>query len=177
MRKGINRREFLQSGSLIVAGVAVIGSTGPLLFDPARVWALSTTALNEHAAKTLVTMCRYLYPHKKIEDVHYGKTVEGFDKQASADPAFAQLLHEGVAALDTAANGKWLEVSDEGKLQALKSIETTPFFQTVRGTLVGAAGPYNLPTVWKQFGYPGSSWQLGGYLTRGFDDIKWLPKE
>ena len=56
-------------------------------------------------------------------------------------------------------------------------MEGTPFFQTVRGALIGADGPYNLPDVWKKFGYQGSSWQLGGYLSRGFDDIAWLPKE
>ncbi|MGE0826369.1 MAG: hypothetical protein AB7G75_32690 [Candidatus Binatia bacterium] len=177
MTKGINRREFLQTSSLIIAGVGVIGSTGTLLFDPTRAWALATTTLDEHAAKTLVLMCRHLYPHQTIEEAQYAKTVEGFDKKAGSDPAFAKLLQDGVAALDSAAKGKWLEADDKAKLEALKSMETSPFFQTVRGTLVGADGPYNLPAVWKQFGYPGPSWQLGGYIARGFDDIKWLPKE
>lgn len=178
MRKNdINRRQFLQTSGLVLAGATVISSTGTLLLDPAKAWAISTKTLNEHTAKTLVTMSRYLYPHKVIEDAQYGKTVEGFDKKASTDRAFAQLLRDGVAALDAATQGKWLDASDDVKLQALKSMELSPFFQTVRGTLVGAAGPYNLPAVWKQFGYEGSSWQLGGYLARGFDDIKWLPKE
>ncbi|MBI3798508.1 MAG: hypothetical protein HY268_16290 [Deltaproteobacteria bacterium] len=57
----------------------------------------------------------------------------------------------------------------------MKSMETTPFFQTVRGAMV--TDFYNQPVVWKQFGYEGSSWQLGGYLNRGFNDISWLPKE
>jgi hypothetical protein len=47
----------------------------------------------------------------------------------------------------------------------------------VRGSLVGADGPYNLPAVWKKLGYQGSSWQFGGYLNRGFGDIAWLPKQ
>jgi hypothetical protein len=178
MRKnGINRRQFLQTSGLAFASATVISSTGAFLFDPTKAWALSTKTLNEHTAKTLVSMCRHLYPHTVIEDAQYGKTVEGFDKKASTDRAFAQLLRDGVAALDAAAQGKWLEASDDVKLQALKSMETSPFFQTVRGTLVGPAGPYNLPAVWKQFGYEGSSWQFGGYLARGFGDIKWLPKE
>jgi hypothetical protein len=25
------------------------------------------------------------------------------------------------------------------------------------------------------FGYPGSAWEKGGYITRGFQDLKWLP--
>jgi hypothetical protein len=176
-KKGINRRQFLRTSGLVIASTAMVGSAGSLLFELPEAWALATTTLNEHTAKTLVVMSRYLYPHKVIADDQYGKTVEGFDKKASTDRAFAQLLKDGVASLDAAAHGSWLDASDEIKLQALKSIDTTPFFQTVRGTLVGAAGPYNLPTVWKQFGYEGSSWQLGGYLNRGFNDIAWLPKE
>ncbi len=176
-KKGINRRQFLQTSGLVVTGAAVVGATGTLLFDPLQAWALSTKTLDEHTAKTLAVMSRYLYPHKVIADDQYSKTVEGFDQKASKDPAFARLLREGVASLDAAAQGKWLEASDDAKLQALKSIDTTPFFQTIRGTLIGAAGPYNLPDVWKQFGYEGSSWQFGGYLNRGFNDIAWLPKE
>jgi len=175
MKKGINRRQFLQTSGLAIAGAAVAGSTGVRLFDPAGAWAISTTTLDEHTAMTLVTMCRALYPHKVIEDAQYSKVVEEFDKKASTDPAFAQLLRDGVAALDAGAHGKWLDVSDEEKLRVLKSMETTPFFQTVRGAMVN--GFYNQPVVWKQFGYEGSSWQLGGYLNRGFNDISWLPKE
>jgi TAT (twin-arginine translocation) pathway signal sequence len=177
MKKNINRRQFLQTSGLAIAGAAVVGTTGTLLLDPSVTWAAAKATLDDHTTKTLVVMCRQIYPHTVIEDAEYAKTVEGFTKKASTDPAFAQLLREGVATLDATAKGKWLEVKDEDKLQVLKSIADSPFFQTVQGTLVGAGGPYNLPTVWKKFGYEGSSWQLGGYLARGFDDIKWLPKE
>ena len=174
-QKGINRRQFLQTSGLVIAGAAVVGSVGTMLLD--RAWAVSTTTLDEHTVMTLVLMCRYLYPHDAIEDTHYRKIVEEFHKKASTDSAFAQLLRDGVASLDAGSQGKWLEVSDGDKLQALKSIETTSFFQTVRGTMVGATGFYDQPAVWKQLGYEGSSWQFGGYLNRGFDDISWLRKE
>ena len=176
MKKRINRRQFLQTSGLVIAGAAV-ASSGTLLLDPTATWAAANAALDDHTTQTLITMCRHLYPHKAIEDTEYGKTVAGFATKANADPAFAKLLRDGVATLDAAAKGRWLDAADEDKLKILKSIEALPFFQTVRGTLIGAAGPYNLPSVWKKFGYEGSSWQFGGYLARGFDDIKWLPKE
>jgi hypothetical protein len=176
-KKGINRRRFLQTSGLVIAGAAVVSSTGTMLLDPTGAWAISTTTLDEHTAMTLVQMCRYIYPHDAIGDTQYSKIVEEFDKKASTDSAFAQLLRDGVGSLDAGSHGKWLDVSDEDKLQALKSVETTPFFQTVRGTMVGATGFYNQPVVWRQLGYEGSSWQFGGYLNRGFDDIGWLPKE
>jgi hypothetical protein len=176
MKKGINRRQFLQTSGLVIAGATVVGSTGARLLDPTGAWAIATT-LDEHTVTTLVQMCRYLYPHDAIEDTQYRKIVEEFDKKASADSTFAQLLRDGVASLDAASRGKWLDVSDGDKLQALKSVETTPFFQTVRGTMVSATGFYDQPVVWKQLGYEGPSWQFGGYLNRGFDDISWLPKE
>jgi len=54
----------------------------------------------------------------------------------------------------------------------LKSIESDAFFQTIRGGLV--VGLYNQPEVWSMLGYEGSSFEHGGYLNRGFDDVSWL---
>jgi hypothetical protein len=33
---------------------------------------------------------------------------------------------------------------------------------------------YNQPAVWSLLGYEGSSYEKGGYLNRGFDDVNWL---
>src|SRR5262249_20620839 len=99
MKKGINRRQFLQTGGLVIAGAAVVGSTGTRLLDPTGVWAAATTTLDEHTTITLVQMCRYLYPYPQdvLGDAPYSKVVEELDKKASADSAFAQLLQDGVA--------------------------------------------------------------------------------
>src|SRR5215470_19591113 len=105
MKKRINRRQFLQTSGLALAGAAIASGTGILLLDPTATWAATKATLDEHTTKTLVVMCRHLYPHKEIEDAQYGKTVEGFAKKASTDPAFAKLLQDGVASLDAAANG------------------------------------------------------------------------
>src|SRR5262245_3655147 len=175
--KGISRRRFLHATGLVVASAAMVSGGGTLLLRPSTSWATSFTTLDEHTAKTLLKMSRYLYPSKSIDDDQYARTIEGFDARAKTDPIFAELLRDGVASLDSAAQGKWLDASDEVSLRTLQGMQATPFFQTVRGALIGADGPYNLPDVWKRFGYQGSSWQFGGYLNRGFDDIAWLPKE
>jgi hypothetical protein len=175
--KGINRRQFLHASGLVVVSAALAGDGATFFLHPSSAWATPPGTLDEHTAKTLLEMSRHLYPSKSIDDDDYSKTIEGFDAKAKTDRAFAKLLQDGVASLDRAAQGKWLDTSGEVRLQTLKGMEGTPFFQTVRGALIGADGPYNLPDVWKKLGYEGSSWQFGGYLSRGFDDIAWLPKE
>jgi hypothetical protein len=59
-------------------------------------------------------------------------------------------------------------------VQVLRAVETTAFFQKLRGDLVVSL--YNQKEVWPKFGYEGSSFEHGGYLHRGFNDIDWLPE-
>ena len=55
----------------------------------------------------------------------------------------------------------------------MKAIEGSPFFTTVRGKCITSL--YDNDMAYKVFGYPGSAWEKGGYITRGFQDLKWLP--
>ena len=54
-----------------------------------------------------------------------------------------------------------------------KGMRADGFFQAVRGTSVTAL--YNNKELWPLFGYEGSSYEFGGYLHRGFNDLSWLP--
>ena len=58
------------------------------------------------------------------------------------------------------------------RVSVLKGIEPSPFFQKIRGDMV--TGLYDNKQVWPMLGYEGSSWQKGGYVNRGFNDINWL---
>ena len=60
------------------------------------------------------------------------------------------------------------------RVALLQRIETTDFFQKVRGDLIVSL--YNQKELWPKFGYEGSSAEHGGYIKRGFADIDWLPK-
>jgi hypothetical protein len=171
----INRRQFLRTSGRIVVSAAIATGSGTLVSSAA--WAAPAKALDAHTSKTLLKMSRLICPSALIGEDQYARTVDGFENKAKADAAFATLMRDGTASLDSAAQGNWLAADDERSLRTLKGMESTPFFQSVRGALIGPDGPYNSRDVWKKFGYQGPSWQFGGYLNRGFGDIAWLPKE
>ena len=87
------------------------------------------------------------------------------------------MIEEGVAMLDEKAkeggNDSYIGTGWESDRNAiLRGIEDTDFFNAIRGGLV--VGLYNQPAVWEKLGYEGPSFDKGGYLYRGFDDISWL---
>ena len=74
----------------------------------------------------------------------------------------------------TKAGGSFVKASADQRLAAVKSLEGKPFFATVRGKCITSL--YDNDMAFAAFGYPGSSWEKGGYITRGFQDLKWLPE-
>ena len=56
----------------------------------------------------------------------------------------------------------------------LKGIEGTDFFGFIRRTTV--LNLYDDPAVWEVLGWEGSSFDKGGYVDRGFNDLDWLPE-
>jgi len=167
-----SRREFLKQGSGVIIG-ALVFSSGPIaLLAPGKVWALELSSLDEPTGKALLKFARHLYPHDTMEDAVYAMVVKALDKDA-ADGNVKKLLVDGVAALDQAAGGDWIGKSPDRQLVAVMALEGTPFFAKVRGTCVVAL--YDNPLAYAHFGYEGSSWEKGGYLHRGFNDLAWLP--
>ena len=100
--------------------------------------------------------------------------VSQLDSAAQADPSVAKILADGVAQLDSSQGSKFVDLSDKQKVDALKSIETTPFFQKVRGVELQTL--YSDPAVFKAMEYQGASYSMGGYLHHGFNDLAWLPE-
>lgn len=167
----MSRREWLK-GSGVLMGTLAIG--GPLTaLAPSRVWAVELQKLTQSEGEALLTMGRALYPHEKLPDAVYALLVKDLDTAAGAKPETAQMLREGVAALDKAAGGSFVKTDPAGQAQAVKTLEGTPFFKTVRGQCITSL--YDNDMAWKVFGYPGPSWEKGGYIKRGFQDLKWLP--
>ncbi len=166
--KGMNRRQFLQSSSIAAGATAAVASGAT---SSAAGQGMGLKALDEHTGKTLLKMTRDLYPHDTLADFYYMVVVEALDGEASGNADTAKLLKDGVAKLDSAMSVKFVDLSDGNRLAVLQSMESDPFFQKVRGTTVVAL--YNDPLVWRHFGYEGPSFEYGGYIDRGFDDLRW----
>jgi len=159
------RREFLKGSGLLMGTIA----TGSVLaaLAPSPAWALELKNLSTADGKTLMAMGRVLYPHKRLPDAVYALLAKDLDGKADA------ALRAGIQALDQAAGGSFAKASAAKKLQVVKAIEGTPFFNTVRGQCITSL--YDNDMAYAVFGYPGSAWEKGGYITRGFQDLKWLP--
>ena len=166
----LDRRRFLKSAATATAAVAV-GTSGTLILASDRAWAMELEAIPAKEAEVLLAMTRRLYPHDGLGDIFYAEVVEALDTKVKADPALGELVKNGVAALDKAKGVPFLELSEGYQTEVLKGMETDAFFQTVRGHTVVAL--YNNEVIWPEFGYQGSSYQDGGYLFRGFQDIGW----
>ena len=167
----LTRRSLLR-GSGLLLGTLVAGSTLSLL-APSRAWAVELTTLTSAEGSTLMKMGRVLYPHAKLPDAVYALLAKDLDAGAAKDPAKLELLRNGITSLDTAAGGHFAKASASKQLDIVKGLEGTPFFATVRGQCVTSL--YDNDMAFAVLGYPGSSWEKGGYITRGFQDLKWLP--
>jgi hypothetical protein len=165
------RREFLK-GSGILMGTIATGSVLAAL-APSPVWAVELKTLTKAEGEALMKMGRTLYPHKKLADAVYALLAKDLDAKASGDPVAASQLRNGVAALNKAAGGSFAKGSDKQRLAIVKAMEGQAFFATVRGQCITSL--YDNDMAYATFGYPGSAWEKGGYITRGFQDLKWLP--
>jgi hypothetical protein len=167
----LTRREMLR-GSGILMGTLAAGSVLATL-APSPVWAVELKALSKAEGDALMKMGRVLYPHARLPDAVYALLAKDLDGKAAGDAGAARTLREGIAALDKAAGGSFAKAAQATRSAAVKSLEGSPFFGMVRGQCITSL--YDNDMAYKVFGYPGSAWEKGGYITRGFQDLKWLP--
>lgn len=121
----------------------------------------------------LLRMARYFYPHDALSDQIYSDVLASLESALAKNSSLAESIDAGHESLDAAAGGDWLSADMELQITALRSIENTDFFQTVREAV--RAELYYHPAVWELIGFGGSSVEYGGYIDRGFDQIDWLP--
>mgnify|MGYP001796270225 FL=1 len=167
--KGLPRRQLLSRAT--AAGASFVVGAG-FMAAPNGARAKPTTTLKPETMASLVQMARDIYPHDQVADEYYAIAVWGYDTAEAAEG-----IEAGIAALDAMAQGKghasYLAMGwERDRVDILRAMEDNPFFQQIRGGLV--TGLYNQKAVWPLFGYEGASYEFGGYIDRGFDDINWL---
>ncbi len=169
----LHRREFLK-GTGVLVGTLWTTSGALLALAPSSVWALELKSLDEQSGKTLLVFTRAILPHAKLDDAVYALVIKDLDAEAAATPATKALLAEGIAALDTAAGRRFADVPKDRQFAIVKAMAGKPFFEKVRGKAIVSL--YNNQLAFAHFGYEGNAFEKGGgYLTRGFNDLKWLP--
>lgn len=134
---------------------------------PAALAAVSTAG-----RRTLIRLLRVAYPHPSFPDGPYERTADAvLDKVAGS--VFQSLsLQHGLASLDDGA-GSFVDLDDAAAYALLRRVEQADFFKLIRS--VAVVSLYNDQETWSILGYEGSSYEHGGYLHRGFDDLDWLP--
>lgn len=165
-------RRTLFRGSGILFGTLAAGCPLALL-APSRSWALALRALNEEQGRTLLSFARTLYPHERLPDAVYALPVKTLDEQAAADVELKRMLVDGLRRLDGGRSGSFVQAERAEQLRRVRALQGDGFFERVRSTCITTL--YDNEMCFAAFGYPGASWQQGGYLTRGFQDLTWLP--
>jgi hypothetical protein len=167
--KSLTRRALLARAT--AAGASFVVGAGFVAGRDAA-WATELTALKPETFATLVQMARDIYPHDHVGDKFYAAAVKGYDSNETAGTI--ELGIDGLnAAARAAGHDSYLAMGwERDRVDVLRSLEDTAFFQQIRGGLV--TGLYNQKEVWPLFGYEGESFSKGGYLANGFDDIDWV---
>jgi hypothetical protein len=166
--RSLDRREFLQTTTGVLTGVLAVGSPFALL-APSRAWALDLTSLTSAEGATLLAAARTIAPHDKLEDAAYAVVIRAVDAAAVKDEAFRKQVKEGVVSLEVGFAG----APESARVAALQRIESTPFFQNLRTLTLQLL--YATPLAYAHFGYEGEAFSKGGYVFRGFNDLRWLP--
>ncbi|MDL0431570.1 hypothetical protein QPM17_10545 [Marinobacter sp. TBZ242] len=169
----LSRRGFIAgSGAALVGGAVLMSGTGLFAAD-----SKAARKIGEESNRTLLRMARDIYPHDDLEDKYYRQVMVPLAQKAETDPKLMELLTVGVEALNQESKARYgttylnVETEDE-RVVVLKAIEPSAFFQKIKGDLM--MGIYNNPEIWKKFGFGGSSWEHGGYINRGYDEIDWI---
>lgn len=166
---GLTRRELLARST--AAGASFVIGAG-FLASPNAAWAIETAVLKPESMAALVQMARDIYPHDKVGDEYYVIALKGYDSESTA-PTVESGIEKLNARARAAGYENYVSVGwEEDRVAILRSIEEEAFFQQIRGGLV--TGLYNQKEVWPIFGYEGASFEYGGYIDRGFNDINWL---
>ena len=163
-----DRRSFVRTVGVLTGVIALGHPLAALL--PSRAWSVELRVLSSAEAAALLAMIRTIAPHDTLDDAAYALVVNAVDGDAAGSAEARSALKAGIASL---GDGFAPSLSDARVLH-LKGIESGAFFRSVRTKTLMVL--YSNPIAWAHFGFEGESFSKGGYLLRGFNDLKWLPE-
>lgn len=164
----VPRRNFLGASGMLV-GLLASGSALSLL-APGRAWALDLAGLTSAEGATLLRVARTIAPHDSLEDAAYALVVKAIDEACAADASVMGMVRSGLQGL----GADFSAADEDSRVAALKAVEQTDFFRFTRARTLGVL--YASPLAYAHFGYEGEAFSKGGYLLRGFNDLRWLPE-
>ncbi|WP_022883519.1 hypothetical protein [Glaciibacter superstes] len=141
---------------------------------PAKYPQLNETELTGEARSVLIRVIRVAFPHPSFPDGPYERTADTILREAENSTWFRVALTQGLLTLGHLAGGDFRDLNDEDATKVLRRIETTEFFGFIRRTTV--LNLYDNEDVWEILGFEGPSFDKGGYVNRGFNDLDWLPE-
>jgi len=157
-------RRFVLLGSASAAVASVIARTA---------YASIPLELGDGAdsRRMVARMVRVMYPHDRFGDGPYERSAEMII--GVAGKTTGQKIAFAAALMDMESDG-FLDLDDAAAYDYLKGMEETEAFKLVRGNAILTL--YDDPEVWELLGYQGASFDQGGYVNRGFNDLDWLPE-
>ena len=168
MFPGISRRRVLGTLARFLPWALFSGSAVQILH------AAEVGAASLPARALLPSVLRELFPHAGLGDEFYAEMAGVLWQQMLADPVKLQEAESGLARLSACCgSGGWEHAGTDARVAALTGMQEEMFFQALRDSALMLI--YRDPRVWEHIGYGGNALAHGGYLTRGFDHIDWLP--
>ena len=126
--------------------------------------------LTERQQRTLLRLLRVAYPHPSFPDAPVRADGQGGRRTPTARPTCSP-TGSTTWTSRPAATSPGSTTPTATKI--VEQVADGAFFKLVHATTVVAL--YDDHEVWDLLGYEGASFDKGGYLDRGFDDLDWLP--
>ncbi|MFC5994267.1 hypothetical protein ACFQE5_08580 [Pseudonocardia hispaniensis] len=130
--------------------------------------------LSDQQRRTLVDLLRTAFPHDGFPVGAYQRTADAVLAKAADAPRLLAQLVQGLSDVDQLRGVAFSQLDAETATAVVRGIADTPFFAGIVEVAVVAL--YDDREVWDVLGYEGPSFDKGGYLNRGFNDLDWLPE-
>lgn len=171
-RATLTRRELLKGSGMVFGFLSTTSLVSTLA--PSKAWALELSKLKSSEGEAILQIGRVIFPHEHLPDAGYAFLVKDIDNFSSQGDNNYKLIISGINEVNKLAGGSFIDATLDKKNEVINKISETSFFNKIRGQ--GVTSIYDNEIAFLTFGYPGSAWEKGGYLYRGFQDLKWLPE-